>query len=477
MRLEGKIAIVTGAASGFGEGIAKKFVAEGAKVVVADRDGDGAARAAAKLGESALGVRADVTQAADVKAMVEAAVARFGGLDIVVNNAGMGHVPQPLDELDEATFDRILALNVKSIYLAAREVVLKVLSGVARGKGRFGKVAIAQMLNGLAASKLERLGLTRLSTFGIMSDFGKPEVTALIDALTTAGLVVSKDVDRFRPVVDISEPGREYLKAKGDVPLELPLSEELYARVRGGGLDRPAPKPSSTKAAHQAIPVLEAGRSPGVEEEAPASDLSGDPLYHKLKLMRANWAREANQSAYTIFPNKTLDALVRERPKSPHELAAIKGVGPVIRERYGSKILEAIAGTTRPSVAPGPTGPSPGPSKAVARPEPRPAHPPSIATPSTSYVPTEEWTWRLLDRGFDLVEAAEIRGLELSTIFRHATLMARKGSKVEIERYLTPELIDAWEAHRRSGEATPPAGWEEWAGLFALFLACRGANP
>ena len=123
MRLQGKKAIVTGAGSGFGEGIARKFVAEGAKVIVVDRDEAAANRVAAALGESAIAVRADVTKAADVKAMVEAAKHRFGGLDILVNNAGMGHVPQPLDELDEETFDRILALNVKSIYLAAREIV------------------------------------------------------------------------------------------------------------------------------------------------------------------------------------------------------------------------------------------------------------------------------------------------------------------------------------------------------------------
>jgi len=123
VRLTRKIAIVTGAASGFGEGIARKFVAEGARVVVADRDGAGAERVAAALGEGAIGVRADVTSGADVAAMVERAVERFGGLDILVNNAGMGHVPQPLESLDEADFDRILAVNVKSIYLAAKEVV------------------------------------------------------------------------------------------------------------------------------------------------------------------------------------------------------------------------------------------------------------------------------------------------------------------------------------------------------------------
>jgi len=123
MRLAGKIAIVTGAASGFGEGIARKFVAEGARVVVADRDGDGARRVADALGAHAESVRADVTQAADVEAMVRTAIERFDGLDILVNNAGMGHLPQPLESLDEGDFDRILAVNVKSIYLAAREVV------------------------------------------------------------------------------------------------------------------------------------------------------------------------------------------------------------------------------------------------------------------------------------------------------------------------------------------------------------------
>ena len=121
MRMNNKIAIVTGGGSGFGEGIARKFIAEGAKVLVADRDEAAAQRVASALGCEA--IRADVTVAADVKAMVEAAVARFGGLDILVNNAGMGHVPQPLESLSEDEFDRILAVNVKAIYLAAKEVV------------------------------------------------------------------------------------------------------------------------------------------------------------------------------------------------------------------------------------------------------------------------------------------------------------------------------------------------------------------
>ncbi len=121
MRMNNKVAIVTGGGSGFGEGIARKFIAEGAKVLIADRDEAAAQRVASALGCEA--IRADVTVAADVKAMVEAAVTRFGGLDILVNNAGMGHVPQPLESLSEDEFDRILAVNVKAIYLAAKEVV------------------------------------------------------------------------------------------------------------------------------------------------------------------------------------------------------------------------------------------------------------------------------------------------------------------------------------------------------------------
>ena len=123
MRLEGKVAIVTGAGSGFGEGIAKKFVAEGAKVLIADRDAAGGERVAKALGANACFVRVDVANAADVTTMLDAAQDLFGGLHILVNNAGVSHTPQPLEGVSEDDFDRILAINVKAIYLAAKAVV------------------------------------------------------------------------------------------------------------------------------------------------------------------------------------------------------------------------------------------------------------------------------------------------------------------------------------------------------------------
>ncbi len=123
MRLKDKVAIVTGGGSGFGEGIVKKFVAEGAQVLIADRDLDAALRVAALAGPNARALRVDVSRADDVRLMMEAAELYFGGLHILVNNAGVAHMPQPLEGLPEDEFDRIAAVNMKAIYLAAREVV------------------------------------------------------------------------------------------------------------------------------------------------------------------------------------------------------------------------------------------------------------------------------------------------------------------------------------------------------------------
>lgn len=119
MKLKGKVAVVTGAASGFGRAIAEHFVRQGACVVVADLNGEGAEAVAADIGDQAIALRADVAVRADAEAMVAAAGDAFGRLDIMVNNAGYTHTNQPLTEVDEETFDRVYAVNVKAIYLAA----------------------------------------------------------------------------------------------------------------------------------------------------------------------------------------------------------------------------------------------------------------------------------------------------------------------------------------------------------------------
>ena len=123
MRLKDQVAIVTGAASGFGAEIARQYVAQGARVAVADINGDGARAVAAELGEHAIAVACDVTKRADIDALVKATTDRWGRLDIVVNNAGWTHKNQPLLDVDEATFDRVYDINVKSIFHMVHAVV------------------------------------------------------------------------------------------------------------------------------------------------------------------------------------------------------------------------------------------------------------------------------------------------------------------------------------------------------------------
>ena len=139
-RLKDKVAIVTGGGSGFGAGIVRKFVAEGAQVLVADVHLEAALEVAASVGNAAQALRVDVASAADVRLMMEAAEQHFGRLDILVNNAGVTHLPQPLEDVTEADFDRVVAVNMKAIYLAMREAVPRFKANVPGAKGIRGVV-------------------------------------------------------------------------------------------------------------------------------------------------------------------------------------------------------------------------------------------------------------------------------------------------------------------------------------------------
>src|SRR5882757_3617856 len=126
MRLQGKTAIVTGGGSGFGEGIAKTFAREGANVVVNDLNGAAAERVASEIavsGGKAIAVPGDVTKQADWQTLFDAAIEDFGSVQAVVNNAGTTHRNKPVMEITEAEFDRVYAVNVKSIYFSVAQFV------------------------------------------------------------------------------------------------------------------------------------------------------------------------------------------------------------------------------------------------------------------------------------------------------------------------------------------------------------------
>ncbi|MCE8507418.1 SDR family oxidoreductase [Ruegeria pomeroyi] len=138
MRLDGKTAIVTGGAQGFGAGIVAKFVSEGARVMVADINLDTARETAAQMDGDAFAHQVDVSDGNSVDAMAAAALRRFGHVDILVNNAGVTHLPTALEDVSEADFDRVFRVNMKSVYLTARSLVPHMKE---RGKGAILNVA------------------------------------------------------------------------------------------------------------------------------------------------------------------------------------------------------------------------------------------------------------------------------------------------------------------------------------------------
>jgi NAD(P)-dependent dehydrogenase (short-subunit alcohol dehydrogenase family) len=121
-RLDGKVAVITGAGSGIGRAIAELFHAEGASVVVADISGNESA-VASSLGERALGVRADVTSSRDIQAMFDFTTARFGGIDILCNNAGIDGEMHYIADVDEASFERVMAINLRGVFLGMKFVI------------------------------------------------------------------------------------------------------------------------------------------------------------------------------------------------------------------------------------------------------------------------------------------------------------------------------------------------------------------
>ena len=123
MRLAGKTAIVTGGASGFGAGIARKFAAEGAQVMLADLNIDMANELATELGKNVNTVQANVAQDSSVAGMVVATLKAFGKIDILINNAGTTHLPAPMEDVTEDDFDKVFAVNCKSVYLTAKHIV------------------------------------------------------------------------------------------------------------------------------------------------------------------------------------------------------------------------------------------------------------------------------------------------------------------------------------------------------------------
>ncbi|HOE18256.1 MAG TPA: SDR family oxidoreductase [Syntrophorhabdaceae bacterium] len=167
MKLKGKVALITGSGSGFGRATAVLFAKEGAKVVVVDKNPDAAGETVDIIkrgGGEAISVKADVTNANDCEAMIKAAVDAFGKLDILHNNAGIAQVITPLADIDEQTWDRLLNVNLKSVFLCSKAAipVLKKQGGVIINTSSIGAVRARPGAGAYAVAKAGVTHLTRI---------------------------------------------------------------------------------------------------------------------------------------------------------------------------------------------------------------------------------------------------------------------------------------------------------------------------
>ena len=221
-RLEGQIAIVTGAASGFGAAIATRFAREGAQVMLADIDAAGGKLATETLagqGGDVGFIATDVSDSAEVKAMIDACVEQFGGLDILVNNAGYSHQTRPIVEIPEEDFDDVFATNTKSVYLGA-------VHGVPVLRERGGGVIIN---TASIASKRPR-------PFGTIYAATKGAVATL-----TRGLAIELAPDRIRvnAVNPVAADTAFIARSRGGHPLPDEAREALIAGIPLGRLAEP----------------------------------------------------------------------------------------------------------------------------------------------------------------------------------------------------------------------------------------------
>ena len=209
MQLQHKSALVTGAASGFGRAIAQRFVREGAAVLIADLDAEGAEATADSLraqGAKAVAVRCDVSNSKDYAAAVLRAVSEFGALDIVVNNAGTTHANKPALQVSEGEFDRVMRVNLKSLYWSAQHAipVLRERGGVMINVASTTGVRPGPGLSWYSASKAAMINITR----GLALEFAREgiRVNAINPMIGETALL-----EQFMGMPDTSENRQRFL--------------------------------------------------------------------------------------------------------------------------------------------------------------------------------------------------------------------------------------------------------------------------
>lgn len=323
------------------------------------------------------------------------------------------------------------------------------LSGVARTQRRFGKNLVAQMLCGSKSAKLTKFRLDQLSTYGLLSHLAQSEVSQLLDVLMEKRLIEQVEVERNRPIVQLSDYGWDVMK--GNVPLQgpLPIPGGLMVKLRraGGGIE-----------ADECVSVTETENLPAPHPE----------LLEALRHWRRERADQMGTPAYQVLHTTTVDLIARLRPTTLDDLESIKGIGPMKLEQYGDEILALVAKHTSAS-SHAPTARLNGSAKTKRQQNSEPKttprsgrlwftdteepsgvdEPPSFPGPAEHHVLEETpldrrpgfyWTWRVLSLGASLEECAAIRGLTHEEIYNDLLRGADAGLKVD-PQWAIPEPL------------------------------------
>jgi ATP-dependent DNA helicase RecQ len=355
------------------------------------------------------------------------------------------------------------------------EIVRKILSGIARATARcrfgLGKRIVAGMLAGKAHKQIKKWGLDKLSTFGLLEEFSQEELVLLIENLIPAGWVQQEEPERFKPVISLTDTGREVMRGERPATCQWRVPADLAAKLRQD--HEPAAPGKRTQ-------EQKVDRS--AESFEPPSDepfRSADPeLLKKLKAARNRWAAEEQLPSYMVLANSVLDELARVQPQNIERMLAVKGIGPAKVAKYGERLLEILGSsrkaaadaghTLMPSGAAGtesgrrepaavPDSPIPqerdhpkqSPSPTAHRSPPPRRDSESLTTyhsPLTTHgPPSHYWTWRLLERGFTQAECAIIRDIDESAVLAHAIMAAREAHRVPLDAFLTEQQIEAIE--------------------------------
>jgi ATP-dependent DNA helicase RecQ len=296
---------------------------------------------------------------------------------------------------------------------AVLRTVQIVLSGVAwtQRVQSCGRNLVAQMLCGSGSQKLKKLKLDKLSTFGLLKHLKQEDVLLIIDALMAMRCLQQTDVDRYRPVLELTKFGTDVMCSRASLLGTLSLPPYLLLKVGakrkgdGGGFEE--------NRSHSRT----SGETSSVPFESP--DTPPDPaLLQSLKRWRAEIGNEAGVPLYCILSNATLTELARFRPRTHEELLAVKGMGPVKVERYGHTLLEILTETTTEDANASPADYA---ESDAAQPDSKTPSDSQISkSPNPQISKSPHWTRRLLAAGFSVDECMAIRGLPREVVLEHA---------------------------------------------------------